>query len=400
VSVGSKLAALGLGFSAVSAIAAPSKDTDWSVPPYAGAYQPVGTDEKGLWALDDEDERILRDSRLVIKDEALNAYVKGVLCRTVGDARCRSIRLYILRVPVFNASMSPNGTMRVFSGLLLRVRNEAELASILGHEFAHFELRHSLAGFKRARAGNDLLAWSALLGATAARFGAANGQNYQDLQISVLGTLYHFKRDDERASDRLGFAYMASAGYRSSAAADVWRGMMNETDRSAEARGRPLQRYDGQAYFASHPTNLERADVLSLMANRVPGGEVDNTEAYGAALAPWLGEFLADQLAQGDFGATDYLIERLAGNRWTADLLFAKAENFRNRANPRDLVTAAELYRQTLAKDPGKIEAYRGLGLSLLRSGELTAGKEAIKTYLKGNPEAPDAAILGTMIID
>ncbi|NBW75015.1 MAG: peptidase M48 [Sphingomonadaceae bacterium] len=390
--------ALAVALSATSAIAAPQNDTDWTIPTYAGPYQPQGTDERGLWTLDDEDERILRDSRLVIRDEKLNAYVRRVLCQTVGESRCRSVRVYILRVPVFNASMSPNGTMRVFSGLLLRVRNEAELASVLGHEFAHFELRHTLAGYKRARSGSDLLAWSALLGATAARFGTTNGQSYQDLEISVLGTLYHFKRDDERASDRLGFSYMAAAGYRSSAAADVWRGVMNEADRSAEARGRPIKRYDGLAYFASHPTNLERADTLSLMANRVPGGEVDNSEAYHEALAPWFGKFLADQLAEGDFGATDYLLDRLAGNNWTPDLLFAKAENFRNRGNPRDLVTAVDLYRQVLAKDAGKIEAYRGLGLSLLRAGEVSAGKESLSQYLKNKPDASDAAILGTMI--
>lgn len=393
-----RLAALLTALLAANASAAPEKDTDWTVPTYAGPYQPQGIDEKGLWALDDDDERVLRDSRLVIRDENLNAYVRGVLCRTVGEDRCRSVRVYVLRVPVFNASMSPNGTMRVFSGLLLRVRNEAELASVLGHEFAHFELRHTLAGFKRARSSSDLLAWSALLGATAARFGATNGQSYQDLEISVLGTLYHFKREDERASDRLGFSYMAAAGYRSSAAADVWRGVMNEADRSAEARGKPLKRYDGLAYFASHPTNLERADTLSLMANRVPGGEVDNAEAYRSALAPWFEKFLADQLAEGDFGATDYLLERLAGNNWTPELLLAKAENYRNRGNPRDLVTAAGLYRQVLEKDAGKIEAYRGLGLSLLRTGEQGAGKEAISKYLKSKPDAPDASILGTLI--
>ena len=64
-------------------------------PPYAGAYQPQGVDEIGLWGEGDEDERILANSPILLRDEALNAYVKGVLCATVGDDRCRSVRLYI-----------------------------------------------------------------------------------------------------------------------------------------------------------------------------------------------------------------------------------------------------------------------------------------------------------------
>ena len=120
-----------------------------NVPPYAGVYEPQGVDERGQWMLADETERGMRDSHLVIRDAALDAYVRGVFCRTVGEDRCRSVRIYILRIPIFNASMYPNGMMTVWSGLLLRSRNEAELAAVLAHEFAHFERRHTLQAFRR-----------------------------------------------------------------------------------------------------------------------------------------------------------------------------------------------------------------------------------------------------------
>jgi len=134
-----------------------------ALPTYSQAYAPTTVDERGAWMEADEDERRLRESPSVIRDLALNAYVRGVLCRTVGDDRCRSVRIYIERVPAFNASMAPNGTMIVWSGLLLRVRNEAELGAILGHEFGHFELRHSVLGFRNQRSGTDLMAWASIL---------------------------------------------------------------------------------------------------------------------------------------------------------------------------------------------------------------------------------------------
>src|SRR3546814_15865655 len=86
-----------------------------------------------------------------------------LLLSAVGTDRSYATRVYILREPTFNATMSPNGTLRAYSGLLLRVRSEAELAAVLGHEFGHFEKRSSLMQFKAASGDSDVLAWSALL---------------------------------------------------------------------------------------------------------------------------------------------------------------------------------------------------------------------------------------------
>jgi hypothetical protein len=92
------------------------------------------------WREDDESEPALANSPIVIRDEALTAYVKNVLCSAVGADRCNATRVYIMREPSFGASMTANGTMRVYSGLLLRVRSEAELAAVLGHAFGQAPL--------------------------------------------------------------------------------------------------------------------------------------------------------------------------------------------------------------------------------------------------------------------
>ncbi|MDB5686120.1 MAG: peptidase, partial [Rhizorhabdus sp.] len=94
------------------------------LPPFAAAYEPATVDERGLWMDADENERQLRDSTLVIREEGLNRYLKDVLCRTVGADRCKGVRIYVVEVPAFNANMAPNGTMQVWTGMLLRVQNE------------------------------------------------------------------------------------------------------------------------------------------------------------------------------------------------------------------------------------------------------------------------------------
>ncbi|WP_288409135.1 M48 family metallopeptidase [uncultured Sphingomonas sp.] len=364
-------------------------------PPYAGVYQPQGVDEIGFWREADEDERALANASEVIRDEALNAYVRGVLCATVGKDRCGAARIYILRTPVFNASMTANGTMRVFSGLLLRMRSEAELGAILGHEFGHFELRHGVRIFKARRSGTDLLSWAAVLASMGPGYQTRN--SFADLRWSVYGSLYRYDRDMEREADLLGLGYLNAGTLRPQAAASVWRNVMAEGEASSRARGLSKPRFDQLAFSASHPPSAERALTLAALADPGGDGRDDGAERYAAALAPWLPIFLDDQVKLNDFGASDFLIAELADRGWTAPLWLARGELYRARGNPRDLINAAEFYTNATAIDPTLADAYRGLGLSLLKTGRPTEGRAALRRYLTLKPDAKDAGMIAML---
>jgi hypothetical protein len=357
------------------------------LPPYAGAYQPQGVDERGIWMQADEDERELRDSKFVLHDPALENYVRQVLCNTVGADRCRGVRLYIVRVPYFNASMAPNGTMRVWTGLLLRVRSEAELAAVLGHEFAHFEERHTLASFRRQRAATDVVAWASFLGTSAPA-----------VQQIAIGSIFSFSREQEREADIRAFTYLAASQYRAEAGADIWDRQMDEADATAAGRKQRSQRYDRVAFFADHPTSLERAKYLHTLATKEGNEGEDGATAYTAALSKWRGEFLQDQLKLNDFAGTEYLLSQLAKDGWTADLLFARGELYRLRGNPRDLVAAAQFYRDALAGGSADPLVHRSLGMVLLRSAATAEGCSELRQYLALRPDASDAAMVATLI--
>ena len=152
-------------------------------------YGPRDETERGLWQQMDDYERELKSSEFLMTDPALNAYVKSVLCKAVGIERCGSTRIYIVRTPQYNAMMAPNGMMIVWSGLLLRTRNEAELATVLGHEFAHFEKRHTIQMYHNIKSKTDAMTWLSVL----------PGASF--VQMSLMGSVMSFNRDMERQAD-------------------------------------------------------------------------------------------------------------------------------------------------------------------------------------------------------
>lgn len=361
--------------------------------PSTTGYQPSDELERGLWYQMDEAERELKTSKFLVADPALNQYVRGVLCRTVGDDRCQSIRLYIVRTPQFNASMAPNGLTVVNTGLLLRMRDEAQLAAVLGHEFTHFENRHSLRLFKDIRKKTDALSWLSFI--PIPYVGMVS-------QIALIGSVYEFSRDMEREADAGSIDEMARGGYDARAASAVWSQLGAELDATAAERRHKSQKDKSGGLFATHPRTTERMGTLAQLASAKASADPGVTRAaeYKAAIGPWWARLIDDQVSLNDFGGTEYLLATLAGgdpSGWTGDLLYARGELYRARGKPGDFLKAADFYRQAIAKGDAPVESHRGLGLALLRGGDKPGGQAALREYLAKQPEAFDYAMLASM---
>lgn len=368
-----------------------ASETAFSRPPYAGAYEPQGVDERGLWMDFDEQERTLRDAPAVLHDLRLTQFVHAVLCRTVGEDRCASARVFIVQDGEMNASMSPNGLMIVQTGLLARLHSEAELAAILGHEFAHFELRHSLQKFRARRTGSDLSAWIGLAGA-ATNTGVVYAQN------NIVVSFFSFSRAQETEADLLSAKYIRASSYRLRAS-HVWQRALDEANEFRKERSLRKVRRVVPGLTDTHPTDLQRiAYHIKLEQEAGEVGE-EGVATYRAATAPVL-RTLFDSLIKGNqFSAVDYVI-RSRGDAvgWDGQLYYVQAENYRQRANPRDLVTARGLFQHAVSFPDAPAESWRGLGLCAMRLGETDAGRTALAEYLKRLPDARDAASIKLLL--
>jgi beta-barrel assembly-enhancing protease len=149
-----------------------------------------------------------------------------------------------------NAFALPGGPVFVTEGLLRRLRNEAELAAVLGHEVAHVIARHSSEQLAKQQLTQGLVG-AAVLGTG----------DYTTAQIGQLvGGLINMRygRDDELESDALGIRIMAEAGYDP-------RAMLGVMQMLAKASGGSRQ----PEFFSTHPAPENRlARIREELARR------------------------------------------------------------------------------------------------------------------------------------
>ena len=353
------------------------------VPP-PGQRPGAGSDEDALWYAMERAERELQQHPSLVRDEALNAYVRRVACDVAGDY-CPDLRVYIVEQPWFNASMAPNGMMIVWTGALLRFQDEAELALVLGHEFAHFRQRHSLQQWQRAKRTTaflnsfTLVAWG---GGGAAAIPVA----------SLIGSaaMLQYSRDAEREADRLGFDAAVGHGYDPAAGARLWQRMKDEED--ARRYGKPVP------VFATHPKTAERlADVRAAAATQGGGGGETGRAEYRRVVAPYHARWLEGELSRRMYDTSIQVIGTLraqADPPLAATYAFFLGEAHRRRGKDGDLAAATTLYAEAITLPDPPAAAFREHGLARRAAGDRTGAADALSRYLALQPQADDAAFV------
>ena len=335
----------------------------------------VGTDEGGLWAMMDREERRLRRSPFNLRDAKLHAYVQDIACRLTAD-HCPDVRVYLVSAPYFNASMAPNGMMQVWSGLLLRADNEAQLATVLGHEIGHYLQRHSVDQLRDAKT-------RAAFGQFLGLFGVAGLLG----QLGMVAGMFAYGQDHEREADAIGIRLMRNAGYDPAEAAKVWENLL------LEIRARP-EGERSSPFFATHPPPAERQETLARLAQASPGG-TKNEDAWRERIAPYLEGWLAEEVRRGAPEESIALFTRLmARSPGAAAFPAARGEVYRLRAGEGDLDRALADYKTAVAAGGAPPVAHRGMGLVYRTRREAAPARASFARYLESAPEAPDFALI------
>lgn len=154
----------------------------------------------------------------------------------------------VLESPEVNAFALPGCKFVVFTGLLAKAGRPEETAGVLGHEFQHAVLRHSLQRMVRAAGLRAVLAL--LVGDLEGLGGLVRNAGLQVQELS-------YGRDQEREADLAAVELLARAGIDPAGLPDFF-------DRLAADEGGAGERGPGNALslLSTHPASAERSAAL------------------------------------------------------------------------------------------------------------------------------------------
>jgi beta-barrel assembly-enhancing protease len=193
--------------------------------------------------------RILGAAPLVA-DPALQRYVNSVGRWLAAQTERADLpwQFGVLETPHLNAFAVPGGTIFITRGLLAQMRNEAELAGVLGHEIVHVLRKHHLKAIQKG--AQSALAGDAMAMALKDRGGGAAREKLISFGTEMYGR--GLDKSDELEADRLGVVIAARAGYDAYGLPSVL-----QTLQSLNAQDSQLA-----LMFKTHPAPGERLDAL------------------------------------------------------------------------------------------------------------------------------------------
>jgi len=190
-----------------------------------------------------------------VQDPYLQGYVAQIGMRMVpyteGDAPNLPWEFVLLDSDVINAFALPGGKVFMSRGLAERMTNEAQLASVIGHEIGHVTARHINERVTQQRVVGGLLTAGVLVAGRSDSAIAASAVE-QIMGTAGQGFLLRFGREQEIEADSLGVRYMVRTNYDPMGAIEVQNILAQ-----ASAGTRPPEFLSTHPYPESRIANLQ-----------------------------------------------------------------------------------------------------------------------------------------------
>jgi predicted Zn-dependent protease len=258
----------------------------------------------------------LRNMDYTLDDPLLNDWLQALGNRmgTASDKPEQRFTVFLLKDRDINAFATLGGYVAVNAGLILAAEDEGELASVIGHEFAHVTQQHVLRSVEQARK-DSLPILLAMLGAIA----VAQGSNSDSASNGAMAALVsaqglaiqrqiNYTRSGEAEADRLGIRTLYRAGFDPGDAARMFQRMLalSRSNQGGERERTP-------DYLLTHPVTTSRISEAIQRADQLrASGARAVTSTLGRSDNPLLpGNFSIQASGGGDDGLFPWAQERL-----------------------------------------------------------------------------------------
>jgi predicted Zn-dependent protease len=212
----------------------------------------------------------------VYREPQLNAYVDRLgrsLLKPEDQMENVVWQFRVMRNPVVNAIALPTGSIYVYSGLLARMENEAQLVGVLAHEIIHVRNRHTYLSYRSYRKKMLTINLLSIAGAYSGTggWGATLAAQYM-LSISIIG----YSRELEKEADLEGARLMAASPYDPKAMVSAFESFLHKYEVDL----------DGEPFYGDHPKTKDRIAYLNeWISKSTPKRE---TESAGLSKADYL----------------------------------------------------------------------------------------------------------------
>lgn len=332
----------------------------------------------------------------------LTAYVNevGQKLAAVAD-RQLPYEFVVLNNPVPNAWALPGGKIAINVGLLSELKNEAELAAVLGHEIVHAAARH---GAKAQERGTIMQ-----VGLAAAQIGAAISDvdsTVANLAVQGAGVgaqliQQKYGRDQELESDEYGMKYMKLAGYDPQGAITLQETFVRLSQQGG-AKGRSWL----EGLFASHPPSEERVAKNKETAARLGTGGDLGADRYQARLQPFRKiEPAYEKFEEAMMAARKKEYTKAESLVQDAIKIEPREGRFHEFLGEMQLAQkkpeqALPHYQKAIDLNPDYFGSYLGAGVAQYQAGNKARAEEWLTKSVELLPTAPAAYYLGTIARD
>lgn len=392
------------------------------------AFSPL-RDERMLWMQSRDEEKELLDHVELYEDPGLEEYLDRIVDRLTppGMAANREIhyRVRVIEDPALNAFAYPHGSIYVHTGLLARMENEDQVATVLGHEMTHVENRHMLRFQRSAHNKQVGLSIAAIAAEVAIAVAEGNAYDHGDwgkgavidvlgqvlvnlgLQLAFLASVNGYGRELELEADEGGMAKVAAAGYDVGESPKVYQALLDDHGEPKKLEG---------FFFGSHPRLTERIEnargylkTHPQARDRYAEHPAGDRDAFALRMRPVVRDDARQNLEKGRLVLAQTEVARALAaaprdpeaHYLDARLKLAQAEAEKSPAAAGALRgDARQALQESLQLDPKRPAPHRDLGLLLAHDRELTRACAEFKRYLDLAPEAADAAEVRTQVRD
>ena len=206
----------------------------------------------------------LKTNTPISRDTTMNATVqrvgKRVALAASNDLPNAQWEFVVFQSEEANAFCLPGGKVGVYSGLLQIIKDDAELATVIGHEVGHATAHH----------GSERMSEAMAMQKVGQYLGSAITTDNQIVQsaypvayggITKYGRSLPHSRAQESEADHIGVIYMARAGYDPKKSLDFWQRFSEYIKQHGGGSESLLSKYS-----SDHPVTSDRiADLKKWM---------------------------------------------------------------------------------------------------------------------------------------